>query len=358
MDIVRNIISNLYIYKSDNIDNLDMDNFGLKTITNKNEKFIYTQENNENPIVYNYQEQQTINNHQNNNDNKNIYENINQNIKEENNDILRKNNSSKRLDNYNQKYVSIKNNNFFKNDVNYVLKNKELLKEKESQMKELKLRKENEALSLLLSFKTRNTEGVKPRLYDYEIKQKEKNKSLLKNNKFKIRNLSSQNHIRSKNLINNENKEQNIVVNINLEENKLKKEFAKSLKMPKVKPTTSPTIDDIPLLHKDYGKLPEYLEKRKKELQEQKEVEIMKEKEKNIPSGYKILTNEERQIRLNDLNKEKKELEDNINKLPIARLSRQQQEMKQNIEKALDEIDKKINKLSGYKEVIVKNEEF
>ena len=53
------------------------------------------------------------------------------------------NNRSKnpRLDNYNQKYMSLKNSNFLKNDVNYVIKNKELLKEQENLMKEIKLKK-------------------------------------------------------------------------------------------------------------------------------------------------------------------------------------------------------------------------
>ena len=100
--------------------------------------------------------------------------------------------------------------------------------------------------------------------------------------------------------------------------------------------------------------MPEYLEKRKKEIQEQKELEIKKEKEKKIPTGWKILSEEERTQRLNDLNNEKKELEEKLYKLPIARLSRQQEELKKNIEKSLYDIDEKLNKLIGYKEVIVK----
>ena len=40
--------------------------------------------------------------------------------------------------------------------MNYVLKNKELIKEQENLMKELKLQKENEAMNLLLNNKARN----------------------------------------------------------------------------------------------------------------------------------------------------------------------------------------------------------
>ena len=280
---------------------------------------------------------------------------------------MKKNNSSNRLDNYNQKYIMLKNNNFLKNEVNYVLKNKELIKEQENQMKEIKQKKENEALNLLLSYKTRKNESVKTRLYDYEIKQqKEKNKNFLKNNKIKIRNLSSQKQFRNKNKINinNENKN-NILGNIgnvntlNQEDDKIKINinFAKSLKLPQIKPVTSPSMDGVPLLHKDYGKTPEYLEKRKKELQEQKELEIQREKEKKIPNGYKILSEQEKQKGINDLNSEKKELEEKLYKLPIARMSRQQEDLKKNIEKSLSEIDEKLNKLIGYKEVIVKEDE-
>ena len=215
-------------------------------------------------------------------------------------------------------------------------------------MKEVKQKKENEALSLLFSFKTKNKEGVRPRIFDYEIKQQKEKK----NNKFNIRNLSSQKQLRSKNIINNEKKNENLIT-MNQEEYKIKKSFTKSLKIPHIKSTPS-GLDGIPLLHKDYGKMPEYLEKRKKELDEQKELKIKMEKEKKIPLGYKLLSEEERETRLNSLKDEKKKLEDELYKLPIARLSNQQLEYKKNIENSLHEIDEKMNKLIGYKEVIIK----
>ena len=362
MDLVRNIISNLYIYKNQNNDNLDMNNFAIKSLPNNknnksNELILNNIQNNNLSLTYNNEEKPIIENNQNKNNNNNLYDNSIEN-KNENNNNIRKNNSLNRLDNYNLKYISLKNNNFLKNEVNYVLKNKELIKEKENQIKEIKQKKESEALNLLLSFKTRKTEGVRTRVYDYEIKQKEKNKSLIKNNKFKIRNLSSQKQIRNKITINHENKNQNQYMGtINQEDNnKIKIGFTKSLKLPQIKPSTSEGLQ-IPLLHKDYGKMPEYLEKRKKEIQEQKELEIKKEKEKKIPSGWKILSDEEKQRRLADLNNEKKKLDEKLYKLPIARLSRQQEDLKRNIEKSLNEIDEKINKLVGYKEVIIREDE-
>ena len=336
MDLVRNIISNLYIYKLENNDPLNMNDFGQKILSNENNEI----DTNENIIIQNIETDV-------NKTNKNVFEHnnlINPNSKEDNINIknypFKKNNSFTKL-----KY-SFKNIKSEKSDVNYILKNKELLKEQESQMKEIKQKKENEALSLLFSFKNKNTEGVRPRIFDYEIKQQKEKK----NNKLNIRNLSSQKQMRAKNIINNEKKNENLIT-MNQEEYKIKKSFAKSLKMPHVKSTPS-GIDGIPLLHKDYGKMPEYLEKRKKELEE--ELKIKMEKEKKIPSGYKLLSEEEREIRLNSLKEEKKKLEDELYKLPIARLSNQQLEYKKNIENSLSEIDEKMNKLIGYKEVIIK----
>ena len=337
MDLVRNIISNLYIYKLENNDPLNMNDFGLKILSNQNSGTI----NNENIINQNIETDINM-------INKNIVENnnlFNPNNKEDNinnNYPFKKNNSFTKL-----KY-SFKNIKSDKNDVNYILKNKELLKEQENQMKEVKQKKENEALSLLFSFKTKNKEGVRPRIFDYEIKQQKEKK----NNKFNIRNLSSQKQLRSKNIINNEKKNENLIT-MNQEEYKIKKSFTKSLKIPHIKSTPS-GLDGIPLLHKDYGKMPEYLEKRKKELEEQKELKIKMEKEKKIPLGYKLLSEEERETRLNSLKDEKKKLEDELYKLPIARLSNQQLEYKKNIENSLHEIDEKMNKLIGYKEVIIK----
>ena len=127
----------------------------------------------------------------------------------------------------------------------------------------------------------------------------------------------------------------------------------KSVKLPVIKPSSSPLLDRVPLLHKDYGKMPEYLEKRKKELQEQKELNLLKQKEKNLPKGCRIISEEERQERIKELTSMKKELENELYQLPIARLSKKQVERKDVIDKTLFEIDEKMNRLIGYKEVIV-----
>ena len=346
MDSIRNIISNLYIYKFQNIDNLNMNKFGKKYKVEDSPSKEETFEKIKQDII--------TNNNQIKN-NKNIYVNININNKTKN----------PRIDNYNQKYISLKSNNFLKNDVNYVLKNKELIREQENLMKEMKLKKENEAINLLLNNKTRNNGDVRSKLYDYEVKQKKEREKLLKKKGIKLnnRNLSSKRAVRSLHSNNSQPKTRNNnyinVYEYNQNSPQMNEDFTKSVKLPRiqVKPSSSPMLEGVPILHKDFGKMPEYLEKRKQEIKEAKELEIIKQKEKKLPSGYKILTEEERQERLNNLKNQKRELEEELYKLPIARLSMKQKKAKESIEKTLFDIEDKIYKLIGYKEVIVKEDE-
>ena len=321
MDSIRNIISNLYIYKFQNNDNQNLNKVNLNSnISNINES-ISNEELNEEPSNIYYEKKPIINYNK-------PKIRINQNLLS--NNTIKK--PKEKLDNYNRNYIAQKNSNFFKNEVNYVSKNKEILREQQHQMKELKMKKEIDALHLLLSYKTRNSEGVRPRLYDYELKQQKIKKNLIKKGQFKIRNFSSQ------------KPEKNYYDPYNQ---------MKSVKLPMIKPSSSPLVEGgMPLLHKDYGRMPEYLERRKKELQEQKELNILKQKEKNLPKGCRIMPEKERQERLEELKSMKKELENELYQLPIARLSKKQIERKDVIERSLFEIDEKMNRLVGYKEVI------
>jgi hypothetical protein len=107
MDNIRNIISSLYIYNNPTSDNLNMNNFAIKS---KPEESLFQEKLGKS--------KENISNYQINNSKKITIENIKTNNRQK----------SPRLDNYNQKYVSIKNMNFLKNEINYVLKNKELLR--------------------------------------------------------------------------------------------------------------------------------------------------------------------------------------------------------------------------------------
>ena len=330
MDNLRYMISNLYIYNYQNKDNLNMNKSPLNS---KPDESIFKDQNY--PISY-----------------KDVYLSQDNNKKNYENSKV---NNYKRIDNYNQKYISIKHSNFLKNEVNYVLKNKELIKEQEHLMKQLKLQKENEALKLLLSYKNKN-DGVRSKLYDYEIKQKQKKKNMLNKLKKKERYYSSQKPRKMPNYyVNFNDNEYENELNENMNRHNT---VGKKVKLPRlqIKSTSSPYLEGLPILHKNYGKMPEYLEKRKQEIQKEKEQEVLDEKKKRLPSGYRILSEKERLERLIALKIEERKLEDEIYQFPIARLSKKQLERKEYIEKRLNEIDEKKNKLIGYKEVVVKEE--
>ena len=78
-----------------------------------------------------------------------------------------------------------------------------------------------------------------------------------------------------------------------------------------------------------------------------------RERERRLPKGTRFLDENERKSRMIELSNLKRDLEDELFKLPIARLSYKQIERKGEIEKALDTIDEEMNRLS-YKDVIVK----
>lgn len=283
------------------------------------------------------------------------------------------------------------NNSLIKPNINYVEKNKELLKQKEYYMKELKLKKENDALNLLLSQKAKKFGGVKSKIFDYESKHEANRKKLLKKGQYKIRSKSSQNGLRpsgSQQLIKNHlNNLNNNILNTNtnldslrnsannLEENrqnlnsytlkqvespyKYYNNIVENIKLPNIYTSVNiqkekEPFEDIPILHKDYGKIPAYLEQRKEELKLKKEEDKKREKEKNLPKGTRILSEQERQERHDELILLRRELENELFKLPIAKLSKRQIERKAEIEKALYEIDEKLNKLIGYREVLAK----
>ena len=88
MDSIRNIISNLYIYKFQNVDNLNMNKFGKKYLV---EDTLSKEE-----TIEKINQEITTNNNQ-IKTNKNLYVNININNRTKN----------PRLDNYNQKYISL-----------------------------------------------------------------------------------------------------------------------------------------------------------------------------------------------------------------------------------------------------------
>ena len=340
MENLRNIISNLYIYQFQKGN--DYSNISINKSNNLDKSSRDPSPIPMNNSIHNYNEIPKI---------KNSIKNTNK-IK------------NKNIRSYSPDYNIIPNNYYAKPNINYIAKNKELLKEKEYKMREERLKKENEALTLLLSQKesqNKNYSNIQSRLYDYEQNQKIKKKNMRKKltNKLFNKKINDNEKIRSQSSeIRQKTEPDNII-----DENSLKyyKNLGNSIILPKIKPETSPINNEIlknlnnniMFLHKDYGRTPEYLEKMKEELKLKKEEEKLKEKEKKLPKGTKFLPEEEKKERLNELFILKKDFENELFSLPIARLSKKQIERKGEIEKKLDEIDDEINRLS-YKEVVVK----
>ena len=217
------------------------------------------------------------------------------------------------------------NKNFlYKEGIDFVAKNKDIIKEKEYKVKEDKLRKENEALKLLLN-------NRKPNQYNYISSRVYNIKKPSNIKKYKYRSNSSQN-AKSKDI-------------------KYIGGLYNSADLPRI-PSSTHKKENSAILHKDFGKTPEYLERMKEEYKEQKANEKLKEKEKKLPKGTKFLPESERLQRIEELNIEQKELEDELFALPITRLSQKMINRKAEIEKRLYEIETEQRRLS-YKNVVV-----
>lgn len=339
MENLRNIISNLYIYQFQKGN--DYSNISINKSNNLDKS-----SRDPSPIPMN-----------------NSIHNYNEIPKIKNSIPKKKNIINKNIRSYSPNYNIIPETNIIKSNINFIAKNKELLKEKEYKMREERLRKENEALNLLLSQKesqNKNYSNIQSRLYDYEQNQKIKKKNMRKKltNKLFNKKINDNEKIRSQSSEIRQKTEVDIIDEKTL---KYYQNLGNSIILPKIKPETSPINNEIlknlnnniMFLHKDYGRTPEYLEKMKEELKLKKEEEKLKEKEKKLPKGTKFLPEEEKKERLNELFILKKDFENELFSLPIARLSKKQIERKGEIEKKLDEIDDEINRLS-YKEVVIK----
>ena len=100
------------------------------------------------------------------------------------------------------------------------------------------------------------------------------------------------------------------------------------------------------LKHKNYGKVPNYIKRYELEREIKKE-EIKKQKElKKIPKGMKLLSEEERLSTLNGLILNKKELINQLEKMPITTRTLAVQNKKEELSQKLNEIEKAIEMFS------------
>ena len=234
-----------------------------------------------------------------------------------------------------KKQINYNQNFLYNPQIDFVTKNKESIKEKEYKIKEDKLRKENEALKLLLNSKKPNHYSyISSRVYNIK---NPKNSNL---QKYNLRSISSQNKVKAHNI-------------------KYVGGLYNSVDLPRIQSShpsplrkensnASSTLN----LHKEFGKTPEYLEKMKEEYKEQKEYEKIREKEKKLPKGTRFLPENERLERLSELANEEKALENELFALALTRLTQKMINRNAEIEKRLFEIETEMRRLS-YKNVVI-----
>ena len=388
MEKLRNIISNLYIYRfQNNNNNNNNNNFNnnINNVSNINPINFsgnddladdYEIINNLNiikkPTNYNNQNKNNFNSNNNtltiNNKYSNTLEKPFQSLKSENIDIYNNKDNNKKFiakEKIKEEILNNNNNHFMiKSGINYVVRNKKLLKEKEWKMREERLKKENEALHLLLSHKPK-PHNVRSKLFDYQEKQSKikkvgnlNNRSHSSNGNKKLINGIKKYNLYYNNNENIENNENEIV--LNNYDLKYYKNLAGNLILPKIKPETSPLAN---IQEKDESVLKESINEKNsmdkennnndnnqiiKDDFEEKINDIKKTLQQQNKSD-KFMTEEEKKEKMNELNLRKKDLEIELFKLPIARLSKRQIERKSEIEKSLDNIDYELNKLSYVK---------
>ena len=105
--------------------------------------------------------------------------------------------------------------------------------------------------------------------------------------------------------------------------------------------------------HKDYGKIPEYIKKYELERELKKEELKRKEEASKYPKGTKLLSEDERISTLNGLLENKKEITNQLEKMPITTRTNSIRIRKEELLNKLEEIEKAIEMFSK-KQVFVK----
>ena len=185
-----------------------------------------------------------------------------------------------------------------------------------------------------------------------EICDKEYSLNNIKKNNRPISYISNKNHlprISSPKL--NKNifpKQEEILINKNVDNKNAN--LIKNNDHLKIRPI-SPKINSP--LHKDFGKVPKYIQEMKIKAEILKDIEKKKKEEEKYPKGTKLLSEEERLFTLQKLKESKKELENLIEKLPITLNSLSSKNRQKQLYKELDDIEQAIITFSK-KQVFVK----
>ena len=108
--------------------------------------------------------------------------------------------------------------------------------------------------------------------------------------------------------------------------------------------------------HKEYGKIPKYIENMKLENEKKSEMEKLRKETAKYPKGTRLLSEEERLFTLEELKQSRDDINKVIEKLPITSDTQAFRNKKDELFKKLDEIENAIETFSK-KKVFVKIEE-
>ena len=108
--------------------------------------------------------------------------------------------------------------------------------------------------------------------------------------------------------------------------------------------------------HKEYGKIPKYIENMKLENEKKSEMEKLRKETAKYPKGTRLLSEEERLFTLEKLKQSRDDINKVIEKLPITSDTQAFRNKKEELFKKLDEIENAIETFSK-KKVFVKIEE-
>jgi len=125
-------------------------------------------------------------------------------------------------------------------------------------------------------------------------------------------------------------------------------------KIQEIQPKQAKSKDE-PSTHKNFGKVPEYLQKYKSEIEEKKEQVKKQAEESKYPKGTRLLSEEERVQTLTSLQETRRDLCNMLEKMPITMKTMTIQKKKEELETKLSEIENAIKTFSR-KQVFIKDD--
>mmetsp|Transcript_5202 Transcript_5202/g.4779 ORF Transcript_5202/g.4779 Transcript_5202/m.4779 type:complete len:129 (+) Transcript_5202:712-1098(+) len=113
-----------------------------------------------------------------------------------------------------------------------------------------------------------------------------------------------------------------------------------------LKPKSSAKTDEDNQLHKNYGKVPKYINKYRVEKEEENFRRRIEEEEAKIPPGTRLMGEEERLKTLEELQVSKKDINNVLERMPIAMKSMAMDRKKKELEERLMRIERAIETFS------------